>query len=216
MPMNARRLLAPAPYRARVTPPSSPGPRPGRSGRLPWALAALAAWVSLAACSDDPSAAGPDSAAPDATAPDTVDAAEGPDSAAPDVADDVAAPDVLPADTADVPEPADTAPPADATEPPDALVPPDFPLTCTVHADCLTPCATVRAIGPAVSWLWAIGMIPARLASPRVGLRPTTPLTEAGETIEPSVSVPMATAHKLAATATAEPELDPEGFRSSA
>ena len=147
MPMNARRLLAPAPYRARVTPPSSPGPRPGRSGRLPWALAALAAWVSLAACSDDPSAAGPDSAAPDATAPDTVDAAEGPDSAAPDVADDVAAPDVLPADTADVPEPADTAPPADATEPPDALVPPDFPLTCTVHADCLTPCAAGRCSG---------------------------------------------------------------------
>ena len=37
-----------------------------------------------------------------------------------------------------------------------------------------------------------------------------------GEMIEPSVSVPIAAAHRLAATATADPELDPEGFRSSA
>ena len=34
--------------------------------------------------------------------------------------------------------------------------------------------------------------------------------------IEPSVSVPMAAAHRLAATATPEPELEPHGLRSSA
>src|SRR5437879_11252061 len=37
-----------------------------------------------------------------------------------------------------------------------------------------------------------------------------------GETIEPSVSVPIATAQRLAATATPEPELDPDGVRSRA
>jgi hypothetical protein len=34
--------------------------------------------------------------------------------------------------------------------------------------------------------------------------------------IEPSVSVPIAPAHRLAAVATADPELDPDGDRSSA
>ena len=58
-------------------------------------------------------------------------------------------------------------------------------------------------------------MIPARLTSPTVGLMPTTPLADAGQTIEPSVSVPTATAPKLADTAAAEPELEPQGLRSS-
>src|SRR5436305_1266767 len=71
-------------------------------------------------------------------------------------------------------------------------------------------------MGPAVSWLTEIGMIPARLISPTVGLIPTTPHTVEGEMIEPLVSVPTATAHKLAATPAADPELEPEGFRSSA
>src|SRR5690348_18510015 len=44
---------------------------------------------------------------------------------------------------------------------------------------------------------------------------PTMPLADAGHTIEPSVSVPTATAPKLADTAAAEPELEPHGFRSS-
>src|SRR5258707_9005221 len=70
-------------------------------------------------------------------------------------------------------------------------------------------------MGPAVSWLCAMGMMPARLTSPRVGLRPTMPLADDGHTIEPSVSVPMARAHRLAATAAAEPELEPHGLRSS-
>src|SRR6478752_8512587 len=60
-----------------------------------------------------------------------------------------------------------------------------------------------------------MGMIPARLTRPTVGLIPTTPLAEAGHTMEPSVSVPTATAPKLAETAAAEPELEPHGFRSS-
>src|SRR5215212_1876640 len=76
--------------------------------------------------------------------------------------------------------------------------------------------ATVRASGPIVSWVCEIGMTPARLVSPTVGLLPTTPLALAGETIEPFVSVPIATAHRLAAGATPEPELEPPGVRSMA
>jgi hypothetical protein len=72
----------------------------------------------------------------------------------------------------------------------------------------------VRAIGPAVSCDLEIGMIPARLTRPTVGLMPTTPQTEDGETIDPSVSVPTATAQRLAETATADPELEPDGLRS--
>jgi hypothetical protein len=61
-----------------------------------------------------------------------------------------------------------------------------------------------------------MGTIPARLTSPTVGLIPTSPQIEAGDTIEPSVSVPMAAAHRFAEAAAADPELDPEGQRSSA
>ena len=75
--------------------------------------------------------------------------------------------------------------------------------------------ATVRHIGPAVSWLWAMGMIPARLTSPTVGLSPTMPQAFAGLMIDPSVSVPTATTQRLALTATADPELEPDGVRSS-
>src|SRR5438876_882131 len=75
---------------------------------------------------------------------------------------------------------------------------------------------TVRAIGPAVSWVCEIGIIPVRLTRPTVGLMPTIPFAVAGLIMEPSVSVPTATAHKLAATATAEPELEPLGLRSRA
>src|SRR5574337_2134741 len=59
-----------------------------------------------------------------------------------------------------------------------------------------------------------MGMIPARLTSPRLGLMPTTPLTEEGQTMEPSVSVPIATVAKPAATAAADPELEPQALRS--
>src|SRR5688572_15096145 len=76
--------------------------------------------------------------------------------------------------------------------------------------------ATVLAIGPAVSWLWAIGMMPARLTRPTVGFSPTIALQAAGDVIEPSVSVPIPTTQKFAATAPAVPELDPDGVLSSA
>src|SRR3954447_12512130 len=75
---------------------------------------------------------------------------------------------------------------------------------------------TLRAMGPAVSWLTEMGMIPARLTSPTVGLTPTTPHTVDGEMIEPLVSVPIAAAQSPAATAAAEPELEPDGLRSKA
>ena len=49
--------------------------------------------------------------------------------------------------------------------------------------------------------------MPARLTSPTVGLSPTMPQCEAGDTIEPSVSVPIAKAQRLADT----PEPDGNG-----
>src|SRR5215831_21304391 len=61
-----------------------------------------------------------------------------------------------------------------------------------------------------------MGMIPARLTRPTVGLIPARPLEEEGHTIEPSVSVPMPTAARLAETPAPVPELDPQGLRSSA
>ena len=61
-----------------------------------------------------------------------------------------------------------------------------------------------------------MGMIPARLTRPRVGLIPTSPLALEGHTMEPSVSVPMAAAQRFAETADPEPELDPQGLRSRA
>src|SRR5688572_23712461 len=59
-------------------------------------------------------------------------------------------------------------------------------------------------------------MIPDRLTSPTVGLRPTRAVCAAGDTMEPSVSVPMAAAAKFAAIAAPDPELEPDGVRSSA
>ena len=73
--------------------------------------------------------------------------------------------------------------------------------------------ATVRAIGPAVSCAAEMGTMPVRLTRPTVGLMPTTPQAAAGETIEPSVSVPTASGASPAATAAADPELDPDGLR---
>src|SRR5258706_15439434 len=76
--------------------------------------------------------------------------------------------------------------------------------------------ATVRVIGPAVSCECEIGTMPSRLIRPTVGLIPTRPLIEDGEVIEPSVSVPTATAARLAAIAAPEPALEPLVLRSSA
>ena len=75
---------------------------------------------------------------------------------------------------------------------------------------------TVRAIGPVLSWLWAMGMTPPRLCSPIVGLMPTRQLRDDGPTMEPSVSEPIVATARLAAAPAPEPELDPPGVRSSA
>src|SRR5579859_2396105 len=61
-----------------------------------------------------------------------------------------------------------------------------------------------------------MGTTPARLVRPRVGLMPTRLFAAEGQRIEPSVSVPRAAGARLAATAIAEPELDPQGVRSRA
>lgn len=58
-----------------------------------------------------------------------------------------------------------------------------------------------------------MGIIPDRLTRPTVGLIPTIPLLFAGQTMEPSVSVPIAITVRLAETATPDPELEPQGFR---
>src|SRR5215208_378829 len=75
--------------------------------------------------------------------------------------------------------------------------------------------ATVRPCGPMVSCTCEIGITPARLVSPTVGLMPTTPHALAGHTIEPSVSVAIVAAASDAAAAAPEPELEPHGLRSS-
>src|SRR3954453_10674313 len=56
-------------------------------------------------------------------------------------------------------------------------------------------------------------MMPSCEIRPTVGLRPKTRLLPAGQTIEPSVSVPRAAAHRFAAAATPEPELEPHGSK---
>src|SRR5947207_576039 len=74
---------------------------------------------------------------------------------------------------------------------------------------------TWRVIGPAVSCSAEIGTTPVRLTRPRVGLWPTMSLIPAGHTIDPSVSVPIATWARVAAIAAPEPDDEPHGFRSS-
>src|SRR5450631_248267 len=61
-----------------------------------------------------------------------------------------------------------------------------------------------------------MGIIPARLIRPKVGLIPTIPFADDGHTMEPSVSLPTATVPRLADVAAPEPELDPQGLRSRA
>src|SRR3954463_4440298 len=56
------------------------------------------------------------------------------------------------------------------------------------------------------------GTTPAVEISPRLGLRPTMLLRPAGTRPDPAVSVPSARGTRPAATATADPELDPPGM----
>lgn len=66
-----------------------------------------------------------------------------------------------------------------------------------------------------VSCLGVMGMTPARLVSPSVGLIPTTEFQDEGQSMEPSVSLPSVTAARFAAAATPGPALDPHGSADS-
>src|SRR4051794_25833060 len=59
-------------------------------------------------------------------------------------------------------------------------------------------------------------MIPERPQRPTVGLMPTRPFIDDGQITDPSVSVPIPTVAKSDAMPAPVPELDPQGFRSSA
>src|SRR5713226_5839394 len=82
---------------------------------------------------------------------------------------------------------------------------------CTIAVNTVAASSTVRAWGPTVSWVCEIGTTPARLTSPTVGLIPTMPLAFAGQTILPSVSVPIETLVRLPEAAAPDPELEPQG-----
>src|SRR5215510_10201496 len=76
--------------------------------------------------------------------------------------------------------------------------------------------ATVVAKGPIWSNDEANARRPKRDTRPYVGLRPTMPQRAAGWRMEPPVSEPRARGTIRAATAAADPPLDPPGVRSSA
>jgi hypothetical protein len=69
---------------------------------------------------------------------------------------------------------------------------------------------TVRAIGPALSHLQAAAMAPWRETRPDVSRKPVTPQRCEGETIEPSVSVPIENPTRPAAVAEADPAEEPD------
>ena len=79
-----------------------------------------------------------------------------------------------------------------------------------------TQSSSVRAIGPAWSRLVASGTTPRSESCPRVGLIVDVPHRADGIRSEPAVSVPVAAGTMRAASAAAEPPLDPPAERSSA
>ena len=74
----------------------------------------------------------------------------------------------------------------------------------------------MRVIGPGGVLAGEIGMMPLRLTSPTVGLRPTMPATAAGQMMLPSVSVPIADGGEVRGHRGAGAGLEPQGLRSSA
>src|ERR1700689_409851 len=76
--------------------------------------------------------------------------------------------------------------------------------------------ATWRPMGPGLSWLALMGTTCVLGTAPTVGLRPTTPFIDAGDTIEPSVSVPTASGATPAAPAAPDPDDEPPAGRSRA
>src|SRR5215470_14319632 len=69
--------------------------------------------------------------------------------------------------------------------------------------------AAVRAMKPGVSSDGASGTLPPRGTRPKVGLMPATPQSAAGIRMDPPVSLATAAGTRLAATAAAEPPLEP-------
>src|SRR5258706_581391 len=76
------------------------------------------------------------------------------------------------------------------------------------------PGPTEGATGGPKARDWHAGPTPAVLIHPRVGFNPTIPLAAAGTRPEPAVSVPRARSTNPAATATADPALEPPATRS--
>src|SRR4051812_41447529 len=76
--------------------------------------------------------------------------------------------------------------------------------------------STDRAIGPTWSKLGASGKQPAVGTRSKLGLNPTTPQQAAGARIEPAVSDPSAASARLAASAAADPPLEPPAMRPEA
>ena len=72
--------------------------------------------------------------------------------------------------------------------------------------------STLAPMGPAVSCEDDIGTIPDLLTKPVVGFMPTIPFTDDGHEIDPFVSVPIAISTIPIETATADPELEPQGL----
>ena len=66
-----------------------------------------------------------------------------------------------------------------------------------------------RAMKPGVSSGGASGTLPSRGIRPNVGLMPATPHTAAGMRMDPPVSLATAAGMRPAATAAADPPLDP-------
>ena len=71
--------------------------------------------------------------------------------------------------------------------------------------------ATLAAMGPMWSRLAPSACAPSRGTASKLGLKPTTPQQAAGMRIEPAVSVPIAMRTMPAATAAADPPLEPPG-----
>src|SRR5262245_64168711 len=72
--------------------------------------------------------------------------------------------------------------------------------------------STVSANTETQSSVRQAGTTPAVETRPRLGFRPTILQSPAGTRPEPAVSVPSASGTRPAATATAEPELEPPGI----
>jgi hypothetical protein len=88
-----------------------------------------------------------------------------------------------------------------------------FLLCSTIMSSPAAASATVRAIGPTVSWVSARGACPSCETRPSVGRIVTSESKAAGIRSEPPVSVPIASGAYPAATLAAGPPLEPPTVR---